>query len=247
MVNKKNQIITIGISGASCTGKTTFASLLQKIFPNSTILHQDDFFKKKEQYPIDPITNLANGECPEALDFSSFINSLYNLRTSPTFIKSFKSKKNHLIDNIESDELNDLIKELNDQVQNILSNNNNDNELNFVIVDGFLLYINSDVIKELDIKIFLEADYDTLKKRREFIYGKKIPDRNWVDPPNYFDQMVWPNYYKANNHIINRYVLDGENDDILKDLIVLKSGNLSILSKNIKNVVNIILDLIKVK
>jgi nicotinamide/nicotinate riboside kinase len=49
----------------------------------------------------------------------------------------------------------------------------------------------------------------TPKKRREFIYGKKIPERNWVDPPNYFDQMVWPNYYKANNHIIKRYVLKG--------------------------------------
>ncbi|GBB91213.1 hypothetical protein RclHR1_01840010 [Rhizophagus clarus] len=242
MVNKKKQIITIGISGASCTGKTTFASLLQKIFPNSIILHQDDFFKKKDQYPIDPITNLANGECPEALDFGSFINSLNNLRTSTNFIKTFKSKKNHLVNNLESDELDDLIKELNDQVQKVLSNT--EKELNFILVDGFLLYINSDVIKELDVKLFLEADYDTLKQRREFIYGKKIPERNWVDPPNYFDKMVWPNYNKANHHIIHRYDFD---DNILKDLIVLKSCNLSILSKNIIHVVNIILDLIKEK
>jgi hypothetical protein len=65
--------------------------------------------------------------------------------------------------------------------------------------------------------------------------------------------MVWPNYNKANNHIINRfnnYLKEGEKEkdyDILKDLIILKSSDLEILSNNIKKIVNIILDLIKVK
>lgn len=139
---------------------------------------------------------------------------------------------------IESIEIDNLVKNLSDRVRSVLSDT--EKELNFILVDGFLLYINSDVIKELDIKLFLRADYDTLKRRREIIYGKKIPGRRWVDPPNYFDKMVWPNYIKANNHIINRL---GENDN-LKDLIFLESNSLSILSKNIKNVVEIILDAI---
>jgi nicotinamide/nicotinate riboside kinase len=53
---------------------------------------------------------------------------------------------------IKSIELDNLVKELNDQVWNVLSDT--EKELNFVLVDGFLLYINSDVIKELDIKLF---------------------------------------------------------------------------------------------
>ena len=53
---------------------------------------------------------------------------------------------------IKSIELDNLVKELNDQVRNVLSDT--EKELNFVLVDGFLLYINSDVIKELDIKLF---------------------------------------------------------------------------------------------
>jgi nicotinamide/nicotinate riboside kinase len=137
--------------------------------------------------------------------------------------------------------LDNLVKELNYKVQNVLSEKKK--ELNFVLVDGFLLYINSDVVKELDIKLFLEADYDTLKKRREIIYGRKILGRRWVDPPNYFDKMVWPNYYKVNRHIIDRQEVDNNvvNDNMLKDLIILESNNLSRLSKNIEFVVKTIL------
>ncbi|RIA86366.1 P-loop containing nucleoside triphosphate hydrolase protein [Glomus cerebriforme] len=246
MVDNK-QIITIGISGASCTGKSTLAGWLQKIFPNSTILHQDDFFKKKEQLPIDPKTNLANGECPEAIDFKSFIDSLYELHTSTSLVKTFKPKKNnHIHNDIESNELDELVKELNDQVQNALSEKGK--ELNFVLVDGFLLYINSDVVKELDIKLFLKADYDILKSRREIIYGKKRLGRRWVDPPNYFDNVVWPNYYKINKHIIDRTEgVKGDMEDMLNDLIILESNNLSRLSNNIEYVVKTILNFIYIK
>ena len=35
------------------------------------------------------MTNLANGECPEAIDFESFIGSLYELHTSFGLAKTF--------------------------------------------------------------------------------------------------------------------------------------------------------------
>ncbi|CAI2169581.1 18988_t:CDS:2 [Funneliformis geosporum] len=182
-------------------------------------------------------TNLANGECPEAIDFNSFIDTLCELRTSANLVKLFKSKKVQIRNNVESGELDNLVLKLNDQVQKILMQA--ENELNFVFIDGFLLYVNPDVIKQLDIKIFLKSDYDSLKKRRETEYGKKLLGRRWVDPPNYFDQMVWPNYIKANDHIINR---SGRENDLLNDLIVLESNNFSSLSENIEKVVKIILE-----
>jgi hypothetical protein len=65
----------------------------------------------------------------------------------------FKCKNIRLINvYIESIKLINLVKELNDQVQGVLSEI--DKELNFVLVDGFLLYMNLDVIKELDKIIF---------------------------------------------------------------------------------------------
>jgi nicotinamide/nicotinate riboside kinase len=44
--------IVIGISGCSSSGKTTLARLLRDIFPNTFILHEDDFYKPEDQYAI---------------------------------------------------------------------------------------------------------------------------------------------------------------------------------------------------
>jgi nicotinamide/nicotinate riboside kinase len=39
----------VGISGCSSSGKTTVARLLRDIFPNSFILHEDDFYKPEDE------------------------------------------------------------------------------------------------------------------------------------------------------------------------------------------------------
>jgi nicotinamide/nicotinate riboside kinase len=36
--------IVVGISGCSSSGKTTLSRLLRDIFPNSFVLHEDDFY-----------------------------------------------------------------------------------------------------------------------------------------------------------------------------------------------------------
>lgn len=42
--------VVVGISGASSSGKTTLARLLRDIFPNTFILHEDDFYKAESEY-----------------------------------------------------------------------------------------------------------------------------------------------------------------------------------------------------
>lgn len=42
--------VIVGISGASSSGKTTLARLLRDIFPNTFILHEDDFYKEEKEY-----------------------------------------------------------------------------------------------------------------------------------------------------------------------------------------------------
>jgi nicotinamide/nicotinate riboside kinase len=41
--------IIIGISGCSSSGKTTLARLLRDIFPETFILHEDDFYKPESE------------------------------------------------------------------------------------------------------------------------------------------------------------------------------------------------------
>ncbi len=45
----EQKAVVIGISGASSSGKTTLARLLRDIFPNTFILHEDDFYKPEEE------------------------------------------------------------------------------------------------------------------------------------------------------------------------------------------------------
>ena len=41
--------IVIGISGVSSSGKTTLARLLRDLFPETFILHEDDFYKPESE------------------------------------------------------------------------------------------------------------------------------------------------------------------------------------------------------
>lgn len=41
--------LIVAVSGCSSSGKTTLARLLRDIFPNTFILHQDDFYRPEDQ------------------------------------------------------------------------------------------------------------------------------------------------------------------------------------------------------
>lgn len=48
------RVVIAGISGATCSGKTTLAKHLARIIPASLLLFQDDFAPPAEQIPVDP-------------------------------------------------------------------------------------------------------------------------------------------------------------------------------------------------
>jgi len=41
--------IVVGISGCSSSGKTTISRLLRDIFPNTFVLHEDDFYRPENE------------------------------------------------------------------------------------------------------------------------------------------------------------------------------------------------------
>ncbi|CAG8592239.1 2112_t:CDS:2 [Dentiscutata erythropus] len=264
MSKSSSKIVLIGFSGASCSGKTTLARLLKQVLPNSWIFHQDDFFKSESQIPIDPTTNLSNWDCPDAIDFPKFIKTLRHVHKTGSLPDSFKSKErlNARNDSEIEAHLGSLIKELSSQIGNVLNDSNesngtdkndskDENEKNsassidnsnwkFVLVDGFLLYWDMQVVKELDIKFFVQADYTTLKKRREERAGYVTVDGYWKDPPNYFDTMVWPNYIKCHRHLFQGY-----SEIKLNELVVLNSKDIRDIRTNLEMAVENILEFIK--
>lgn len=59
--------LLVGISGVSSSGKTTLARLLRDIFPNTFILHEDDFYKTDAEIPI----NHAAGDVADWVSVAS--------------------------------------------------------------------------------------------------------------------------------------------------------------------------------
>lgn len=41
--------VVVGVSGCSSSGKTTLARILRDIFPETFILHEDDFYRPEEE------------------------------------------------------------------------------------------------------------------------------------------------------------------------------------------------------
>lgn len=71
------------------------------------------------------------------------------------------------------------------------------------IAEGIFGFYNSNATL-IDLKILLHADYETLRERRAHRKGYETTEGYWKDPPNYFEQLVWPSYLKWNQHLLTQ-------------------------------------------
>ncbi|KAF0561873.1 P-loop containing nucleoside triphosphate hydrolase protein [Gigaspora margarita] len=252
------RVVTIGIGGASCSGKTTLAKWLLKILPNSTLFYQDDFFKLQDDLPFDPITKYENWDCPDAINFPLFLSTLKNLHQVGKLPTTFVSNEvNNIYKDIERDELDELVKRLSLRFNEVLSTSVGCDDKNiewyFVLVDGFLLYYDSEVIKELDVKFFVKADREIIKKRRKERTSYITVEGYFEDPPDYFDKIVWPNYIKFHKHLsINEQssgLIDGEKNDlvVIEDMVVFDSNHDGIFGENLEKAVETVIRFIEKK
>ncbi|KAG2194189.1 P-loop containing nucleoside triphosphate hydrolase protein [Mucor mucedo] len=195
------KVVTIGISGPSCSGKTTLALLLKKLLNRVIVINQDEYFKSDDQIPIDENTGLANWDSPAAIDFKSLNEAIDKARRDPFALLTKKEKKlqnnHHGSDLMTKQDFNDI----SDQLKFL-------EDIIFIIVEGFLLFCDEDVCANLDNKFFVTASRQVLKKRRESRPGYKTLQGYWVDPPGYFDQIVYPQYLLWNSHLLDPKTID---------------------------------------
>ncbi|KAI8077948.1 P-loop containing nucleoside triphosphate hydrolase protein [Gilbertella persicaria] len=193
---EKPQVVTIGISGPSCSGKTTLALLLKKLLENVITINLDEFYKPDSQIPKDETTGLANWESPEALDFDSLNKAINRARSDPLSLLAEPHKllqnNHHGSDLLSKQDFAHLFDSL-DALKDIV----------FIIVEGFLLFYDEKVCANLDTMFFCNASRQVLKQRRESRPGYVTLEGYWVDPPGYFDQLVWPQFLKWNQHILD--------------------------------------------
>ncbi|CAG8572473.1 16280_t:CDS:2 [Racocetra fulgida] len=194
--------------------------------------------------PIDPTTKYTNWDCPEAINFPLFLSTLKDLHQTGSLPTTFVSNE---IKNAHSDVktygLYELVRRLSLRVNEVLNelaeDGDKNNEWYFVLVDGFLLYYDPEVIKELDVKLFVRADHDTLKQRREDRAGYITVE----DPPDYFDKIVWPSYVEFHKHLSINGVKSGHT--VIEDLVVLDTNNEENFGENLEEAVETVIRFIE--
>ncbi|RFU25394.1 hypothetical protein B7463_g10938, partial [Scytalidium lignicola] len=101
--------VVVGISGASSSGKTTISRLIRDIFPNTFVLHEDDFYRPEEQLPTKH--GLLDWDCAEALSIPDIEYSLKNIHNegtipvSPNFLNLSHRSKHGVLEPILSQSL----------------------------------------------------------------------------------------------------------------------------------------------
>ena len=188
---KEQKAFIVGISGVSSSGKTTLARLLRDTWPNTAILHEDDFYKPIESMPVKD--GLADWDCLESIDQSKFIESLRYIGSHAAFPPTLASKEDqNSVGEVHID--GKTVSTWRDKAHSIVKASGLNRPI--FIIDGFLLYSRDmeSVWQTMDLKLFLRTGYERAKERREARTGYVTLEGFWEDPPGYVDKIVWPNY-----------------------------------------------------
>ncbi|KAI8373412.1 hypothetical protein EDC96DRAFT_551946 [Choanephora cucurbitarum] len=165
-------VVTIGIGGPSCSGKTP-----------------------EDKVPLHPETQYGNWDCPESVDFDRMAAMIDYVRTHqgclPENYHSNEENNVHDGSSLVSESTLASLKEL-------LSPFMKDHV--FVFVDGFMLYYDDKVANQLNLKFQFTSDYQIVKERREKRQGYHTLEGYWVDPPDYFDKVVWPEHLRLTQY-----------------------------------------------
>ncbi|RCI12466.1 hypothetical protein L249_0371 [Ophiocordyceps polyrhachis-furcata BCC 54312] len=202
--------LIVAISGCSSSGKTTLARLIRDIFPNTFILHQDDFYRPETELPSK--NGLLDWDCAQAIDVPAMAEALTYIRHHAAIPPTLDTKEDkNSIGPCPVPEA--IVTELKARVASSIvpSHPLRRGSLRLCLLDGFLLYAPSMAPLQpcLDLKLFVRASYARAKARREARSGYVTLEGFWEDPPGYVDAIVWPNYVADHGWMFERGDVQG--------------------------------------
>lgn len=138
------KVIIIGVSGGSASGKTTVANRIKKVCKDSVELISHDFYYlPHDDLPFEERAKL-NYDHPTAFDTQKLIQDIKDL-------KEMKSIERPVYSYTEHTRLKETVTV---------------NPAKVIIVEGFMIFENSELRDLMDIKIFVDADADERLIRR---------------------------------------------------------------------------------
>ena len=139
-----NNTIVIGICGGTGSGKTTLAQKIKEVFPDDCIILSHDFYyKAHDDMPFEERVKL-NYDHPYAFDTELLIDQVRMLKNGLTI-------KHPLYDYSEH----------NRKKETILVE-----PKRIIIIEGFMIFENPELVNLMDIKVFVDTDADVRIIRR---------------------------------------------------------------------------------
>lgn len=215
-MTSEKEILIIGLSGPSSSGKTTLARLLREIYNCSPvkffIIHEDDFYKTDTLIPRRVFSSeefgtreLDDWDCVESLDLPLLRRVLTHVKQNGTLPDDFASKEDQNTigkSGVDDDVVQKFKKDLQSELANL-------GDVTICLLDGFLLYPDPgsesgssekelrDILEPLfNLKLFLASTREQTIERRTKRTGYVTLEGFWEDPPGFVQDLVWPNYVK---------------------------------------------------
>jgi uridine kinase len=137
-------VIIIGVSGGSASGKTTVANRIKEEFKDSVeLLSHDFYYKAHDELPLEERARL-NYDHPNAFDTDRLIADIKQLKQMISIERPVYSYTVH----------------------NRLAETVTVNPAKVIIVEGFMIFENSELRELMDIKVFVDTDADERLIRR---------------------------------------------------------------------------------
>ncbi|KAF5361035.1 hypothetical protein D9756_005035 [Leucocoprinus leucothites] len=211
----ETRIVTIGIGGATSSGKTILAKHLRNSLHNSLIIHQDDFVPPAEKLPVDEVYGFTNwDDAPGAIDWDRMVDFLSNLKKTgnlPPDHQSFDGF-NETISVPVDDE---IIADWKQKSKKVAS----EHLEKYAQIQR--LTTTKRIISNLDVRVFCRVPEDVAKSRREARAYYTPEGDTWRDPPQYWEKIVWPAYIRAHKHMFEgEDVANGKLNGKMKNLIL---------------------------
>ena len=185
-------MLTIGLSGATCSGKTSVASMLKKVLPHCMVINQDTYYyeESSDNHVKDPVTNMINWEVLESFNMEKMHNDITDIRTD------FKDKAREEVKQV--DQLGILKNMLGEKkvAETILRKVEMLRMTPILIIEGIIV-LNDPKIRQLcDLKFFIQIEKSVCWNRRK----SRVWDPEgscWEESPGYFENIAWPEYEKC--------------------------------------------------
>lgn len=187
MMQRENWLV-VGISGATCSGKSTIAKDIQSLFLNGVVIHQDDYFHEpsSEKHVKIPELNHINFEILSSVDMESMKNRIQTVLQSDGSLQDLEGRRMYLEQKFKERFRSSDIVAINECLLQKIRNLKR--IPNILILDGFLIF-NDDELHELcDIRFYFTIGKAACWERR------KVRTYDPPDVPGYFDKYVWPHY-----------------------------------------------------